>query len=70
MWVYRAEKKDGKENARELTFDFHPEYKLSSGYTQRLSVTERVPKIDGYTMPPPRPDGAGSISDFELNAMF
>ena len=69
MWVYRAEKKDGNENACELTFDFHPGYKLASGYTQRLSVTERVPKIDGYTMPPPRAGGSGSISDVELNAM-
>ena len=69
MWVYRAEKKDGKENAPELNFDSHPGYKLSSGYTQRLSVTERVPKIDGYTMPPPRVGGSGSINDFELNAM-
>ena len=70
MWVYRVEKKDSKDGSRELTFAFHPGYKLSTGYAQRLSVTERVPKIDGYTMPPPRAGGSGSITDFELNAMF
>ena len=64
------EKKDRKEGSRELTFAFHPGYKLATGYAQRLSVTERVPKIDGYTMPPPRAGGSGSITDFELNAMF
>ena len=31
---------------------------------------ERVPKIDGYTMPPPRMGGAGAVADMELNAMF
>ena len=49
---------------------FHSSYKLAVGYTQQITVTERVPKIDGYTMPPPRSGGAGTVSDQELNAMF
>ena len=31
---------------------------------------ERVPKIDGYAMPPPRMGAARAVADMELNAMF
>ena len=49
---------------------FNPSYKLASGYMQEISVLERVPKIDGYTMPPPRQGGSNAVADLELNAMF
>lgn len=49
---------------------FSPAYKLAQGYVQLVTVGERVPKIDGYTMPPPRTGGANTVMDKELNAMF
>ena len=52
------------------SYSFSPEYKLDKGYTRRITVVERVPKIDGFTMPAPRPGTNGSVADMELDAMF
>ena len=54
----------------QVVIPFSPSYKLAPAYGQLVTVIERVPKIDGYTMPPPRAGGAGTIADLELNAMF
>ena len=69
MWVSRVECKPTHEN-QQVVIPFNPSYKLASGYGQLVTVMERVPKIDGYTMPPPRIGGAGTVADMELNAMF
>ena len=70
MWVHRVEAVQTHGEQRCVRVPFHSSYKLAVGYTQQITVTERVPKIDGYTMPPPRSGGAGTVSDQELNAMF
>ena len=69
MWVSRVECSPTDKN-RQVVIPFNPFYKLASGYGQLVTVMERVPKIDGYTMPPPRMGGAGAVADMELNAMF
>ena len=33
-------------------------------------MLERVPKLDGFQMPPPRPNTNGATSDVDMNAMF
>ena len=53
-----------------MVIPFNPSYKLAPAYGQLVTVIECVPKVDGYTMPPPRAGGAGTIADLELNAMF
>ena len=70
MWVYRAERIEMNETSPWGQIDFHPAYKLAQGFVQRIAGTERVPKIDGYTMPPPRAESHGAVQDRELNAMF
>ena len=70
MWVHRVETVQAHGEQRSVRVPFHSSYKLAVGYTQQITVTERVPKIDGYMMPPPRSRGAGTVSDQELNAMF
>ena len=52
MWVSRVELKTSTERNRQVVIAFSPEYKLAKGYTQHITVVERVPKIDGFTMPP------------------
>ena len=52
MRVSRVELKTSTERNRQVVIAFSPEYKLAKGYTQRITVVERVPKIDGFTMPP------------------
>ena len=47
-----------------------PDYKLAKGYTQHITVVERIPKIDGFTMTPPRTGTDATVTDMELNAMF
>ena len=69
MWVSRVECSPTDEN-RQVVIPFNLFYKLASGYGQLVTVMERVPKIDGCTMPPPRMGGAGAVADMELNAMF
>ena len=54
MWVSRVELEASTETNRQVVIPFSPDYKLAKGYTQHITVVERVPKIDGYTMPPPR----------------
>ena len=68
MWVSRVEKHHS--NDKQVTIPFSTSYKLAVGYVQLVMVMERVPKIDGFTMPPPREGKDDEISDFELNAMF
>ena len=70
MRVSRVELKTSTERNRQVVIAFSPEYKLAKGYTQHITVVERVPKIDGFTMPPPRPGTNASAADMELNAMF
>ena len=70
MWVSRVEHMPSKGENRQVVIPFAPAYKLAQGYVQLVTVVERVPKIDGYTMPPARTGGAGTVTDMELNAMF
>ena len=70
MWVHRVEAHSTEQVPNRVVLKFDPSYKLAVGYRQQLAVLERVPKIDGYTMPPPRAGTVGAIADLELNAMF
>ena len=70
-WIWRVEKNQEKDKEnRQLQFAFRPEYKLAAGYMQQISVSERVPKLDGFTMPPPRKKNKDAITDLEMNNMF
>ena len=70
MWVSRVELKESTDPNRQVVIPFSPDYKLAKGYTQHITVVERVPKIDGYTMPPPRTGTDATVTDMELNAML
>ena len=70
MWISRVELRPPTAKNRQVVLPFSPSYKLAGGYGQLCTVIERIPKIDGYTMPPPRIGGADTIMDMELNAMF
>ena len=68
-WVFRILKTEHMDDSQ-LRFPFRPEYKLASGYMQQLSVPERIPKLDGFTMPPPRPRTQNASADMEINNMY
>ena len=61
MWVYKAERIEMNVTSPWVRIDFRPAYKLAKGFVQRIAGTERVPKIDGYTMPPPRAEIHGAV---------
>ena len=68
-WVFRI-LKDEKTDESQLRFPFRPEYKLASGFVQQIAVTERIPKLDGFTMPPPRHRSQNATADMEINNMY
>ena len=68
-WVFRI-LKDEKTDDSQLRFPFRPEYKLASGFVQQIAVTERIPKLDGFTMPPPRHRSQNATADMEINNMY
>ena len=70
MWVSRVEQRPFTARNGQVIIPFSPDYKLAQGYAQLVTIVERVPKIDGYTMPPPRTGGANTVMDMELNAIF
>ena len=70
MWVHRVEKKDDAYATRHVLIPFCPSYALAASHVQAISLLERVPKADGFTMPPPRVPVDGVREDFETNAMF
>ncbi len=71
MWVYRVERSsDRRLVTGHVDIPFDLSYAIADAYMQRLSMEERVPKIDGFQPPPPREGGAGTVNDFEMNAMF
>ena len=70
MYVHRVEKLDPSFRERHVCLPFDNDYKLAGGYVQALALQERVPKIDGFQMPPPRAHAAGAEQDIEMNAMF
>ena len=70
MRVSRVELKTSTETNRQVVIPCSPNYKLAKGYTQHITVVGRAPKIDGYTMPPPRTGTDATVTDMELNAMF
>ena len=70
MWVHRVEKKDDAYATRHVLIPFCPSYALAASHVQAISLLERVPKVDGFTMPPPRVPVDGVREDFETNAMF
>ena len=70
MWVSQLERRPGTRENRQVLLPFSLGYKLAETHGQLITVIERVTKIDGYTMPPPRAGGASTVMDMELNALF
>ena len=65
LWVYRAERvseHDERSNLY-LDIDFAPEYKLADAYVQRISLSLRVPQLEGMTLPT-------ALQDQNANAMY
>ncbi len=54
MWVRRIEKKDDAYATRHVLIPFSASYPLAASHVQAISLLERVPKLDGFTMPPLR----------------
>jgi len=62
MWIYRAERRPHSETRQEqyLEIDFDPDYQLSRGYVQRVSLHLRVPQPEGMTLPTEAQDPNGN----------
>ena len=68
-WVFRV-LKEQQNDGSQLQFPFRPEYNLASGYVQQVALVERIPRLDGFTMPPPRERSENASADLELNNMY
>ena len=69
MWVYQAEAAQAKHVKGCVANHLHSRYTLASGYVRCVTMTERIPNNDGFTMPLPRSGPARNTGDMELNAM-